>query len=344
MTSTGFTETGIRRLDRYDLLAYREVSGGVKSASTVSEWELRRAEIIRGMTEVMGPLPGDERRSPLDVQVLEEVDCGTYTRKKINYQSEPGSTTSAYLLVPEKAETGKDKLPAILALHSTSEEFGYGMAVGLGKRENRDYGHQLAEKGYVVLAPSYPQMAEYRPDLKRLGYKSGTMKAIWDNIRGLDLLDSLPYVDGSRYGVIGHSLGGHNAIFTAVFDKRLKVIVSSCGFDSFLDYMNGNLAGWQQERYMPQLAKYAAADIPFDFPELIAALAPRLVFISAPTRDDNFQWDSVDRISKAAGTIFQLYGVPQNLIVKHPDCAHDFPDEVKDSAFQVLDQHLKRGQ
>ena len=33
------------------------------------------------------------------------------------------------------------------------------------------------------------------------------------------------------FGALGHSLGGHNAIFTAVFDPRLKVVVSSCGFD-----------------------------------------------------------------------------------------------------------------
>ena len=66
------------------------------------------------------------------------------------------------------------------------------------------------------------------------------MKAIWDNIRGLDLLESLRFVKRGRYGAIGHSLGGHNAIYTAVFDQRIKVVVSSCGFDSYLDYYDGD--------------------------------------------------------------------------------------------------------
>ena len=77
---------------------------------------------------------------------------------------------------------------------------------------------ELAEHGYVVLAPDYPYEGEYQPDLYAMGYVSGTMKAIYDNIRAIDLLQSLPNVDPERIGCIGHSLGGHNSIFTATFD------------------------------------------------------------------------------------------------------------------------------
>ncbi len=44
-------------------------------------------------------------------------------------------------------------------------------------------------------------------------WESGTLKAVWDNLRGLDLLESLPYVNAQAgFGVIGHSLGGHNSV------------------------------------------------------------------------------------------------------------------------------------
>ena len=191
----------------------------------------------------------------------------------------------------------------MLALHPTDMEYGCRVVVEQLRANYRAYGSDLAERGYVVLAPAYPLMANYQPDLKALGYQSGTMKAIWDNIRGLDLLESLPFVRKGKFAAIGHSLGGHNAIFTAVFDPRIRVVVSSCGFDSFLDYYNGDPAiwqpgrGWCQTRYMPRLADYRGrlADIPFDFHELIAALAPRPVFINAPLRDANFRWQSVDQ-------------------------------------------------
>ena len=74
-----------------------------------------------------------------------------------------------------------------------------------------------------------------------LGYVSGTMKGIWDHMRAVDVLQSMPEVDGSRIGVMGNSLGGHNSLFVAVFDPRIKAIVCSSGFDSFLKQY---CAGW----------------------------------------------------------------------------------------------------
>jgi len=169
------------------------------------------------------------------------------------------------------------------------------------------------------------------------------MKAVWDNIRALDLLESLSFVKRGHFGAIGHSLGGHNAIFTAVFDPRLKVIISSCGFDSFLDYMDGNISGWTSDRYMPKLSQFRTrpVEIPFDFYELIGALGPRPVFISAPLHDTNFKSTSVDAIVTAARPIYRLYGAAQNLQLIHPDCAHDFPPEARDEAYRFLAQALQ---
>jgi pimeloyl-ACP methyl ester carboxylesterase len=157
-------------------------------------------------------------------------------------------------------------------------------------------------------------------------------------------------VKRGRYGVIGHSLGGHNAIYTAVFEPRLKALVSSCGFDSFFDYYGGKPEVWQRERgwcqtrYMLKLLEYRGrlADIPFDFHELIGALAPRPVFVNAPLRDENFQWRSVDEIVKAARPVYALYGARQNLRVEHPDCAHDFPEAARARACDFLAEALAR--
>ena len=337
------------RLERTNLLTYATASGDVKPVKSVADWQLRRAAILQGMQEVMGPLPGAEKRGALDLKVEEEVDCGSYVRRLITYASEPGGRVPAYLLVPKDALTGKKKVPGVLCPHPTDNTLGHKVVVGLGGKPNRQYAAELAERGFVTLAPAYPLLANYQPDLKALGWQSGTLKAVWDNIRGLDLLESLPYVKRTGFGTIGHSLGGHNSVFTAVFDERIKVIVSSCGLDSFLDYYHGDPKnwrpekGWCQTRYMLKLADYAGRlpDIPFDFHELVGALAPRVCFIAAPLKDSNFKWDSVDRVAAAAEQVYQLHGKPQNLIVAHPDCDHDFPDEMREKAYQLLEQHLK---
>jgi dienelactone hydrolase len=268
------------------------------------------------------------------------VDCGSYVRRLIQYRSEPGSRVPAYLLIPKAALNSKTRFPAVLTLHQT-HALGHKVVVGLGNSSNDVYGVELVQRGYVCLAPAYPQLANYQPDLKALEYESGTMKAIWDNMRGLDLLESLPYVQPGRFGAIGHSLGGHNAIYTAAFDERIKVIVSSCGFDSFRDYKNGDITGWTSERYMPKLKQLAPDAYPFDFHELIGALAPRAVFVSAPLGDTNFKWRSVEAIADSARPVFQLYSVPERLMIEHPDCGHLFPAGMREKAFAVMDRHLK---
>jgi Dipeptidyl aminopeptidases/acylaminoacyl-peptidases len=296
------------------------------------------------MQQIMGPLPGPEKRCPLDVKVEEELDANSYVQQLISYRSEPGSRVPAYLLIPKRLLQTKEKAPGVLCLHPTDDTIGHRVVVDRKSKPNRQYAAELAERGYVALAPSYPLLAAYRPDLKALGYESGTMKAIWDNIRGLDLLESLPYVRRGKFAAIGHSLGGHNSVYTAVFETRIQAVVSSCGLDSYRDYMNGDIRGWTSERYMPKLLAYRDRldEIPFDFHEIVGALAPRLCFLSAPLNDSNFKWQSVDRVAASARAVYRLYGKEANLIVEHPDCGHDFPDEVRQRAYQKLDRHLGR--
>jgi dienelactone hydrolase len=332
-----------QRLRRDRLLEYRASDGSVRPVRTVAEWQHRRSEVLRGMQEIMGLLPGREKRCPLDMRMEDEADAGAHVRRLISYAAEPGGRVPAYLLIPKPVLDSRNKARGVLCLHPTDHQIGHKVVVGLGGRANRQYGAELADRGYVVLAPSYPQLAQYQPDLKALGYQSGTMKAIWDNMRGLDLLASLPFVRNDSFAAIGHSLGGHNSVYTAVFDTRIKAVVSSCGLDSYLDYKDGDIRGWTSDRYMPKLLAYRERlqDIPFDFHEMIAALAPRLCFISAPLRDDNFKWDSVDRVAAAARPVYELYNKANNLIVEHPDCAHDFPEEMRQQAYKLLDTHLR---
>lgn len=335
------------RLQRDNLLIYRDRDGQLQPVRTVDDWQHRRAEILAAMQEVMGPLPGKEKRVDLQLRTERETDDGSYLHRVISFTTEPDSRLSAYLLIPKAAlQPGAKPFPAILA------PLGTGMSARAFSREalERDglphfngpnYARRMAERGFVVLVPPYPILGSYNPDLKALGYQSGTMKAIWDNIRSLDVLESLPFVQRGRFGTVGHSLGGHNSVYTAVFDERLQVVVSSCGLDSYVDYMEGDIRGWAQERYMPRIAQYPLAEIPFDFHEMIAALAPRVCFINAPKNDSNFRWKSAAAVAEAARQIYTLYKVPDHLRIEHPDAGHDFPDPMQELAGQLFDKHLR---
>ena len=338
------------RLPRENLLLYRDQNNRPQPVRTIEEWLLRREEIKRNFESVAGRLPHDEKRCDLAVVIEQEVDFGSYLRRLITYVSEPRGRVPAYLLVPKKAlEPNAPKLPAVLALHPTDQKVGHGVVVGLKGTPYPAYANELVERGLVVLAPSYPLLANYQPDLKALGWESGTLKAVWDNMRGLDLLDTTPYVRSGRYAALGHSLGGHNAVFTGVFDQRIAAVISSCGLDSNLDYYGGDEKvwmpekGWTQTRYIPKLREYRGRlkDIPFDFHELIGTLAPRDVFISAPLHDDNFRSESVDRIVAAARPVYRLYGKEERLHVEHPDCKHEFPPAMRQKAYALIDEVLR---
>lgn len=338
------------RLDRDHLMQYRADDGTLQAVASPDDWNLRREEILRGMESVMGAFPDASKRVALNVETLEEIDVGTYVRRRVRYQSDPGMPTTAYVCIPKQVLQSNTQAPAVLCLHPTDNIKGHRVVVGLGGRENRQYAAELAERGFITIAPSYPHLADYVPNLAKLGYVSGTMKAIWDNSRALDLLESYDFVDASRgFAAMGHSLGGHNAIYTAAFDERIAVVVSSCGFDAFEDYYGGDRSkwlfgsGWCQVRYMPRLSNYREdlSRIPFDFTELLAVLAPRPVFINAPLHDGNFQWKSVDRCVRASRPIDGLLGVPERLTVVHPDCDHDFPPEIRELAYQLIGQTLR---
>jgi hypothetical protein len=316
-------------------------SAGLGASPAAAEWRA-------AMERIMGPFPGPDRRGPVELRIEETVSGPGFVRQKVSYQSEPGARVPAYLLLPDAAVTNRSRsFPAVLALHQTHPA-GQKVVVGLGRSPDDEYGVELVQRGYVVLAPPYPHLADYAPSLAP--FASGTMKAIWDNSRGLDLLASLPCVATNRgFGAIGHSLGGHNSLFTAAFDTRISAVATSCGFDSFRDYYDGKDEvwqpgrGWCQDRYMPRLAAYRGrlAELPFDFPQVLAAIAPRPVLVNAPTGDSNFRWRSVDRVVAEAGELARSAGVTAAITVEHPEVPHRFPPEQREHAYRLFDATLK---
>jgi hypothetical protein len=338
-------------------------STGTQEAKSPAHFAYRRDRIHSDMAKAMGPLPDPSRRVPLDVQVESREETPKYVRIKLTYAPEPGDRVPALLLVPNSiklsaddgigsATTGRGytKPPAMLCLHPTNPD-GKAQTAGLVGEPTRHYGHQLAELGFVCLIPDYPSFGDYtsydfkqkRPGTDQPLYVSGTMKAIWNNVRAVDLLESLPYVNSESIGAIGHSLGGHNALYTAVFEPRLKAVVTSCGFNAFHDYYKGDLKGWTSDRYMPLIReKYQnnPDKMPFDFHEVLAAIAPRGVYVAAPLHDGNFEVSGVRKCITAAQPVYDLLGGKDKLVVEYPDCGHDFPDDVRERVYQWLKDQL----
>lgn len=331
--------------------------------SVVQQWAGRRRDIMAGAEELLGKLP-EQPKSPPDVQVLDRFEGDGYVRLSITYQVDADERVPAYLLLSNDRRPGQ-RVPAIIALHPTSK---YGKKLVAGEAvvaqedgveqstsvpgmypttntvyPNCDYAKELAQRGYVVLAPDYPSFGDYPFDFRTNKYASGSMKGIVNHMRGIDVLMAREEVDPERIAAIGHSLGGRNALFLGAFDQRVKVIVSSCGWCPFRDSEHGRKpGGWDQNVYMPRIRTVYNFDfdcLPCDLPDLAAALAPRAFFTNAPLRD--FDTQGIKRVEPRIREVFALSEASDRLQIRYPNCGHDFPPEIRREAYAFIDRILQ---
>lgn len=332
--------------DRTNLLFYQDAGGKIQAVKSAADWSQRVAHLRANLELVMGELPGPSE-IPLDLKIDAVTELSHYTRQHVSFAAEKGDLLPAWLLVPRGASE-RDRHPAMICLPGSSAP-GKDRPAGLTSNAGMAYAHELAMRGYVCLVLDYPltHTAEYKTDPYELGYESATMKGIVNHRRGVDLLQSLPFVDGGAIGVIGHSLGGHNALFLAAFDERIKAIVSSCGFTVFAKHNGGNVSAWSSRYYMPRIRTIYGDDpakIPFDFTEVLAALAPRPVFVNAPLHDaPDFEVSGVRDCFAAAAPVYRdIFQAEEHLVVRYPDAAHSFPAAERQSAYAFLDRHLRK--
>lgn len=333
-----------------NLLTYQNKKGKLQPVVNQDQWNSKREDILNRMQTVMGKLPA-RRKKNMSLVYVDTVQFDYYFRYSIKFEPAPSEIVYAYLYRPRNL--GEKKYPAIMALHGTGAE-GKRIIDGQTNKNNRSYARELAERGYVVIAPDYPSMGELSNyDFNNDRYDSGTMKAIFNHLSCVDLLQSLSYVDKERIGVIGHSLGGHNALFAAAFDQRIKVIVSSCGWTLFdyyhagersSSYYGGRLGPWAQDRYMPLIrTKFDldASKIPFDFDEVISLLAPRPFFSNSPKYDSNFSIDGVRIGASRVSKVYKFMREEDKIRIVYPPVGHDFPAAIREEAYLFIDQYLK---
>lgn len=327
----------VRAVDHTDLTRYPAVDGNWEPVQTSEHWERRRRDVLDNLQRVMGALPKHDVQRTIPVEVLDVVTLPDHERRRIRFEVAPGHRVPALLLVPEIPRG--QRRAAVLCLHQTTS-VGKDEPCGVRGDPELAYGLELVRRGFVVLAPDYPSLGEHPWDFSSESHLSGTMTAIHENRCAINVLQSLDCVAPARIGVIGHSLGAHNALFTAVFETRLKAVVSSCGFTAL---RRDDLPSWTGPRYMPRIASEFHNDpdrVPFDFHEVVAAIAPRPLLVSAAERDDDFDVAGVREIIRAATTVYRHYDATGRLITLYPPVPHSFPADARRRSIEFLEQAL----
>ena len=290
------------------------------------------------LDRLLGPFP---TVGPLDAVVLETADCGSYVRETIEYAVEADERVKSFLLVPKHVNR---TVPAIFAHHQHASQFHLGKSevAGLAGDPDQAYASELAERGYVVIAPDALAFEErnWSNPFGRAQYfelatrivqgKTLLSKCIHDVSVALDYLETRAEVDPLRFGFIGHSYGGKMAIWAPAIDDRIRASVSNCGCVNYRDSLVRD-TGVQMEFCLPGVLQVG------DVEDVVRLVAPRALLLQA-TSDD--KW------SRGAGSIFEYArsSFPEGKLKL--GCwpgGHVFTPEMRQTAYRFLDEHLKDG-
>ena len=319
-------------------------------ATILDWWAEKRKDIQRRFIENIGrpPFPRNTR----GIELMGTTEGEAYMRTQLRYLVGEQEEIHAYLFVPL---TGKQEkgFPAILAMHQMND-YGKDEVAGLFGSKDYAYGHELAERGYVVLAPDYltfgervfpgKQQFDSLPFYAQYPGWSMVGKDIQDSMSAIDVLCSFAFVDQGRIGVIGHSHGGSNAMLAMAMDERISAGVSNCGMSVISE--EEKCLEWSAEDeyiYFPTLRKYLLEkqELPFDLNEVAALIAPRpWCNISAYFDKTLGNQEFLARVGVQLTQLYKIFGKQSNFCFFMHGNDHSFPKYARSLAYAWLDRFL----
>ncbi|MDR6781986.1 hypothetical protein ABIE26_001525 [Pedobacter africanus] len=259
-----------------------------------------------------------------------------YHIKNIAFQTRPGVYATANLYVPE----GTGPFPAVILMMGHSKN-------GRFYENYQSVAHSLALNGYVCLSidpwgsgerTTTHGVFEYHGanlggSLLNIGESLIGMQ-LTDNIRGVDLLSSLPYVDAKNIGATGSSGGGNQTMWLAAMDNRIKAampVVSVGTFESYV--MRSNCIC---ELLNDGLTFTEAAGV-------LAMVAPRAIKMCNHTQDSSPAFLPVEmrRSFSNAQPVFRMMGVEDHIANQEFDKTHGYWKEDREAMLGWFDLHLK---
>ena len=310
----------------------------------LTEWPAAREKIEASVNATLGEM--DTQRVELQMKTLDETSFPGYTRRRVNYFVDEWERVTAWLFVPD----GRDEVPGILCCHPMSPQ-AKDETAGIRGDARLALAQHFAELGYATIAPDCITAGERlshglqpydtRSFYKDYPRKSALGKMLHDHTYALDAMCDLKRVDAARLGVVGHGLGGTNALLLAAFDQRVQSCVSSCGFTRFAE--DKEPQRWAASEGFVQLPKLRdaidAKEFPFDWEHVLALIAPTPTLVITATNDEVLSNPkSCDKAVKSAQRMYKFLGATDALIQYTHPSGHTLPP----SALEQADDWFER--
>jgi len=247
---------------------YRTMRYTSRPADDTRAWQRNVRAKLSGILKI-DDLLAKRGEIPLNGKELVSTDRGTHLVKELQIRSTPGRNIRIIVTVPSSR---KGPVPAVVCIggHGSDQYSPYdepGLFCQVAKdgskakadRIYRGFGTILAKRGYVTISTTVSQHEVYEKGRLLMAER------LWDLIRCVDYLKSMPEVDGSRIGCAGLSLGGEMAMWLGAMDERIAATVSS-GFLTTMDNMEQNHCMCWKFEGLRELVDYA---------DIYSLIAPR---------------------------------------------------------------------
>jgi cephalosporin-C deacetylase-like acetyl esterase len=262
------------------------------------------------------PMP---EKSPLNAKVFNKIEHEDYTVEKVYFESYSGFYVTGNLYKPKGK---KGPFPGIINPHGHW---------GNGRLENSELGSipgrciNFAKQGYVAF--SY-DMVGYN-DSAQLDHKfGGDRQTLWginllalqlyNSIRSIDFITSLPDVDPERIGCTGASGGGTQTFILTAVDERIKVSAP-------VNMISAHMQGGCLCENAPNL-RLDTFNI-----EIGAMMAPRPLLLVSATGDWTKNTPEVEY--PAIRSIYKLFNAEDKVKNVHIDAPHNYNKASREAVY-----------
>ena len=302
--------------------------------ATKSSWDIYRKELVNKILHASRT--AIDHHLPLDCHETGTIQRKGYAIKKIYFQTRPGVYATANLYVPD----GKGPFPAVINMHGHWPDGKAGEMV-------QSCAHELALNGYVCLNIDAWGAGERTTVHGEQEYHGSNLGAslmnigetllgnqLSDNIRGVDLLCSLPYVDKNRIGATGASGGGNQTMWVSAIDDRIKASMPVVSVGSFQSYILGSNCVCE---LLPKGLTFTEES------GVLALIAPRAIKICNGLQDANKTFNPAEMIRSYtnAKPVFDLYHESDHIQYQLFNTPHGYWPEIRQAMLGWFDLQLK---
>src|SRR6266487_2952978 len=293
--------------------------------ATLADWQPRASYLREHVLASAGLVPFPDR-TPLRPHVFGKVRRREYSVFKVYFESLPGFYVTGNLYRPE----GTGPFPAILSPHG---HWPYGRLENTDIMSGPGRAINLARQGFMVFTydmigfnDSRQLTHEFGGQREKLWGLSLSGLQLWNSIRSIDFLESLPDVDRNRIGATGESGGGTQTFLLAAVDARIKV---AAPVNMISLHMQGgclceNLPGLRLETTNVEIA---------------ATIAPRPLLMISATGD--WTAETLEREYPAVRAIYELFGAADHVRAVRMTAEHNYNKDSREAMYAWMARWLQ---